>query len=113
MNAFQWCRSWHGAPTDLKYQVIALRAGVQRMVVLDLAAVGMGGGAGTERLCRTLRCSYPQLQIIAGGGVRGPADLVSLERAGCDAALVASALHDGRLDARQCARMGCLHKSLK
>jgi phosphoribosylformimino-5-aminoimidazole carboxamide ribotide isomerase len=83
---------------------IVVRAGVRRMIVLDLASVGMGAGVGTEPLCRSLRCRYPDLQIIAGGGVRGPADLLSLEKAGCDAALVASALHDGRLDARECAQ---------
>jgi phosphoribosylformimino-5-aminoimidazole carboxamide ribotide isomerase len=35
--------------------------------------------------------------IVAGGGVRGVPDLEALANAGCDAALVASALHDGRL----------------
>lgn len=81
---------------------VALRAGVRRMIVLDLAKVGMEGGVGTEPLCRTLRCLDPKLQIIAGGGVRSAADLRSLELAGCDAALVASALHDGRLSPDDC-----------
>jgi phosphoribosylformimino-5-aminoimidazole carboxamide ribotide isomerase len=88
--------------TPAQIAVVALRLGVRRMIVLDLAAVGMGGGVGTEPFCRGLRCLDPHLQIIAGGGVRGAADLRSLARAGCDAALVASALHDGRLDAGQC-----------
>ena len=77
-----------------------LRDGVQRMIVLDLARVGMGEGVGTEDFCRLLRRKAPQLEITAGGGVRGQADLDSLEQAGCDAALVASALHDGRLRPR-------------
>jgi phosphoribosylformimino-5-aminoimidazole carboxamide ribotide isomerase len=76
---------------------LALRLGVRRMIVLDLARVGMGQGVGTEPICRELRCLDPHLQIIAGGGVRSPADLRSLASAGVDAALVASALHDGRL----------------
>jgi phosphoribosylformimino-5-aminoimidazole carboxamide ribotide isomerase len=81
---------------------IALRAGVRRMIVLDLAQVGMGAGVGTESLCRDLRCLDADLQIIAGGGVRSLADLRSLGAAGCDAALVASALHDGRLTPAEC-----------
>lgn len=89
--------------TPAQIAVMSLRLGVRRMIVLDLAAVGMGHGVGTESLCRDLRCLDPRLQIIAGGGVRGPADLRSLFRAGCDGALVASALHDGRIDAGQCA----------
>ena len=90
--------------TPAQIAVVALRLGVRRMIVLDLAAVGMGHGVGTESFCRDLRCLDPRLQIIAGGGVRGAADLRSLAQAGCNAALVASALHDGRLDAGQCAR---------
>jgi phosphoribosylformimino-5-aminoimidazole carboxamide ribotide isomerase len=94
--------AWQGL-TPEQIGTIALRAGVRRMIVLDLARVGMDGGVGTEPLCRTLRCLAPELEIIAGGGVRSTADLDSLARAGCDAALVASALHDGRLDAADCA----------
>jgi phosphoribosylformimino-5-aminoimidazole carboxamide ribotide isomerase len=95
--------AWQGLSPE-QIATIALRAGVRRMIVLDLARVGMGDGVGTEPLCRTLRCLAPELEIIAGGGVRSMADLDSLARAGCDAALVASALHDGRLDAAECVR---------
>jgi phosphoribosylformimino-5-aminoimidazole carboxamide ribotide isomerase len=73
------------------------------MIVLDLAQVGMDAGVGTLPLCRKLRCLDSQLEIVAGGGVRSMRDLDALERAGCDAVLVASALHDGRLPARECA----------
>lgn len=88
--------AWHGL-TAAQIAALALRAGVRRMIVLDLAQVGMGSGTGTVPLCRTLRSLAAELQIVAGGGVRGPADLDALARADCDAALVASALHDGRL----------------
>ncbi len=94
--------AWRGL-RPAQIAIVALRLGLRRMIVLDLAAVGMGAGVGTESFCRDLRCLDPRLQIIAGGGVRGGEDLLSLARAGCDAALVASALHDGRLDAGQCA----------
>lgn len=75
----------------------ALSMGVRRIIVLDLARVGMNEGVGTEPLCRWLRNANPNVEIIAGGGVRSVADLQSLAEAGCDAALVASALHDGRI----------------
>jgi phosphoribosylformimino-5-aminoimidazole carboxamide ribotide isomerase len=71
--------------------------GVSRLLVLDLARVGLGEGAGTEVLCRRLRQAYPGLEITAGGGVRGIADVRALYAAGADNVLVASALHDGRL----------------
>ncbi len=62
----------------------ALRAGVRRLIVLDLAAVGVGQGVGTQPLCRQLRCQDAELEIIAGGGVRGPHDLASLAAAGAE-----------------------------
>ena len=39
----------------------------------------------------------PGMMLVAGGGVRGLNDLALLANVGCDAALVATALHDGRL----------------
>jgi phosphoribosylformimino-5-aminoimidazole carboxamide ribotide isomerase len=77
---------------------LALRLGVRRMIVLDLASVGVGQGVPTSPLCRALRSLDSNLEIIAGGGVRGPDDLRMLEATGCSAALVASALHNGALD---------------
>jgi phosphoribosylformimino-5-aminoimidazole carboxamide ribotide isomerase len=94
--------AWEGLSAE-EIARMALRAGVRRMIVLDLAQVGRDAGVGTLPLCRRLRCIDPQLEIVAGGGVRSMRDLDALERAGCDAALVASALHDGRLPARECA----------
>jgi phosphoribosylformimino-5-aminoimidazole carboxamide ribotide isomerase len=67
------------------------------IIVLDLADVGMSQGSRTLKLCRQLVDELDQVRIIAGGGVRGVRDLEALASAGCDAALVASALHDGRL----------------
>ncbi len=83
------------SPREVVERVVA--AGFQRLIVLDLADVGCRGGTTTLTLCRQLRGEFPQLELIAGGGVRGPDDLTGLEMAGCQAALVASALHDGGL----------------
>jgi phosphoribosylformimino-5-aminoimidazole carboxamide ribotide isomerase len=81
---------------------IAASAGVGRAIVLDLARVGLGDGVGTLELCRRLHQQLPELELIAGGGVRGHGDLEALAATGCHAALVASALHDGRLTAADC-----------
>jgi HisA/HisF family protein len=77
----------------------ACEVGVRRFVILDLAAVGMNGGPATASLCAAARESYSEIEITSGGGVRDLADLQSLATAGCDYALVASALHDGRFSA--------------
>lgn len=83
--------------TGIEIALAARARGVRRLIVLDLARVGMGAGTGTEDGCRAIRAVDPWIEIVAGGGVRGAGDLRALAAAGCDAALVASALHDGRL----------------
>jgi len=76
----------------------AVRLGVGRLLVLDLARVGVGGGTGTEALLARLAETFPGLELSAGGGVRGVEDLLRLRALGVKVALAASALHDGRLD---------------
>ena len=65
--------------------------------MLDLARVGVGAGVGTVELCQHLKRAHPDVEITAGGGVRGMADVLHLEKVGVDRVLVASALHDGRI----------------
>jgi len=76
---------------------LAWNAGFRRLIALDLRSVGTAAGPTTTELCGQLRQRHDWLELISGGGVRGAHDLVTLERAGCDGALVASALHAGRL----------------
>ncbi|QDU25487.1 1-(5-phosphoribosyl)-5-[(5-phosphoribosylamino)methylideneamino] imidazole-4-carboxamide isomerase [Anatilimnocola aggregata] len=83
--------------TAAEIAAAVLRCGIRSLIVLDLAAVGSGRGISTLPLVRMLRGAYPQLEIIAGGGVRAKQDLSDLSQAGGSAVLVASALHDGRL----------------
>ncbi len=73
--------------------------GFSRFVVLDLAHVGTTAGPGVEALCRQLRDLDPDIELTSGGGVRDLGDLRRFREAGCNAVLVASALHDGRLTA--------------
>ena len=77
----------------------AVDVGFHRLLVLDLASVGVDRGPASAALCRELRDAYPQLELLTGGGVRSVGDLRHLAASGCDAVLVASALHDGRLTA--------------
>jgi phosphoribosylformimino-5-aminoimidazole carboxamide ribotide isomerase len=56
----------------------------------------MAGGPDLELLAR-IRDAVRDTWLLAGGGVRGAGDLDALARLGVDGALVATALHDGRL----------------
>lgn len=71
-------------------------AGVHGVIVLDLGRVGSDEGPGHLELVAALKRKLG-CPVYHGGGVRGPADLASLEATGCDGVLVGTALHAGRL----------------
>src|SRR5688572_27234236 len=75
---------------------LAAAAGVSSVIVLELARVGTNAGPDAEMI-EGLRRAVPEAALFAGGGVAGPDDLERLADAGCEGALVATALHDGRL----------------
>lgn len=88
-------REWPVDPEAVAREVLA--AGVRRLIVLDLAGVGMSDGVRHLDLVRSLCEEFPDCELITGGGVRGPEDLERLEASGVAAVLVASVLHNGRL----------------
>lgn len=77
----------------------AIDAGVSSVIVVDLVRVGTGRGLDLELGAR-LKALSPSLRLFAGGGIQGPQDLIDMRCAGCDGALIASALLDGRITAR-------------
>ena len=88
-----------GAPhggTPLELVQAAIDAGAGAILVIDLARVGTGLGLDLP-LLGALREAHPEVELLAGGGVRSRRDLVGLADAGCDGALVATALHDAGL----------------
>jgi phosphoribosylformimino-5-aminoimidazole carboxamide ribotide isomerase len=87
---------WEGRTPD---EIIddAVDCGVRRFILLDLADVGEGRGLSTLPLLTRLRGRHPGGWFAVGGGVRSMDDVRAAERAGADAVLIASALHDGRI----------------
>jgi len=80
--------------TPLELARAAVTAGAGAIIVLDLARVGSGRGVDSG-LLEALRHAFPQVELLAGGGIGAPRDLERLADAGLDGALVATALHDG------------------
>ena len=76
--------------------VRAVRAGVGALIVLDLARVGTLDGPDVPLIAAVRRAALGAM-LLAAGGVRDPEDLDRLADAGCDGALVATALHEGRI----------------
>ena len=89
---------WPGPQEPLALVKEVVRTGVAAIIVLDLARVGSGQGVDL-RLGAQIRRAHPELELLVGGGIASPHDLARAAGAGYDGALVASALHDGRLDA--------------
>jgi phosphoribosylformimino-5-aminoimidazole carboxamide ribotide isomerase len=88
------------APDTSPAAVAALAAntGATSIIAIDLARVGTDAGADM-RLLRQLRGDIRGVALIAGGGIRHLEDLQHLAAIGCDGAVLASALHDGRITA--------------
>lgn len=88
---------WTGvSPQQIVAAVVEL--GLRRMIVLDLAAVGVAHGPVAADLCRTLSQRWSELSLISGGGVRNVADIQHLHDAGCQQVLVATGLHNGAIE---------------
>lgn len=88
--------AWNTAdPRAIGEQVVD--AGCKRLIVLDVAHVGLGRGIGTENLCQEILRQHPGLAVITGGGIRDGSDLRRLQAIGLAGVLVATALHDGSL----------------
>ena len=76
----------------------AVAAGVRTLLLLDLGRVGTGCGVDLG-LVRALRGRLASERLLAGGGVLARHDLERMRDAGCDGALVATAIHTGRISA--------------
>jgi phosphoribosylformimino-5-aminoimidazole carboxamide ribotide isomerase len=99
-----------GIPPGEPAHVVAAHAadaGAGAMIVIDLARVGTGAGLDIGLIGR-VRVAAPGLTLLAGGGIQGLEDLARLADSGCDGALVATALHNGRLGAADLAAAGRL-----
>lgn len=79
----------------------------QRLIVMTLARVGMREGPAFSLLGDIIARAGDR-SVFAAGGVRGVEDLVSLRACGAAGALVSTALHEGRLTAKDLARLDAL-----
>ncbi|MEN8802104.1 MAG: HisA/HisF-related TIM barrel protein [Thiogranum sp.] len=75
-----------------------------RVIVMCLDRVGSKAGPDTDRM-QQLRRKFPDSDLFAAGGIRDLDDLLNLRQLGVAGALLASALHDGRIGAAQIASL--------
>lgn len=77
----------------------------RRLLAMNLTRIGAFEGPDIDLLTALMRRAEGK-QIYAAGGVRDVRDLEALARSGAAGALVASALHDGRLSPDDLRRYG-------
>lgn len=91
--------------TDVPLRTVIDRfaaAGGKRFFCTDISKDGMGQGPATV-LYAELAAAYPQLEVIASGGVASIADLEALQAAGCAGAIVGKAIYAGSITLQQLA----------
>ena len=91
------CSALSGRPPLAVIELLA-NEDVTEVILLALRHVGTGAGPDLETL-RAVRDAFPDLRLIAGGGVRTAEDLRALAEAGADGVLLATALHRGWITA--------------
>jgi phosphoribosylformimino-5-aminoimidazole carboxamide ribotide isomerase len=79
--------------------------GVKQVIVLDLTRVGSGEGVNIALLKEAIDLGF---EVYVGGGVRDIYDLVKLKASGVKGALVATALHTGKVSIENLKREGFL-----
>jgi phosphoribosylformimino-5-aminoimidazole carboxamide ribotide isomerase len=88
------------ASSPEKIAELAAISGASTLIVIDLARVGTGRGVDVDLLGR-IHSATRGLHLVAGGGVREWNDLVDIASVGCRSALLATALHNGRIGATE------------
>ncbi len=78
--------------------------GLKELIVLDLARVGSSEGVDQDLLRQLLQ--RLQIKVDVGGGVHDIKELLVLRGLGINAALVATALHSGKISIAELRKMG-------
>ena len=71
--------------------------GVRNVLCTEISKDGTLAGPATE-LYKAIMATYPQLHLIASGGVSCTKDIIKLEREGIPAVVFGKAFYEGRID---------------
>jgi phosphoribosylformimino-5-aminoimidazole carboxamide ribotide isomerase len=87
---------WVGKSIDEIGDTI-LALGIQQFIILDLSSVGTYAGWGGAAALTRWAKQHSSVKFYVAGGVRHLADLQNALESGAAGALIASALHDGKI----------------
>lgn len=77
-----------------------VRAGVKNVLCTEISKDGTLSGPATE-LYKKIISAYPQLHLIASGGISCDDDILELDKAGIPAVVFGKAWYEGRIDAER------------
>jgi phosphoribosylformimino-5-aminoimidazole carboxamide ribotide isomerase len=87
-----------GSDLEIEDLITQFRSdGLQEVLCTDISRDGMLEGVNTE-LYKRLKEAFPQIGIIASGGVTTLDDLRELDQYGIDAAVIGKALYEGNIE---------------
>ncbi len=89
-----WLDQSDVAMADLMTQMVAV--GVQTFIVTDIARDGTLTGPNVALLAQ-LQAQFPEVTVVASGGMAQPSDLTALATAGVTSAIVGKALAAGQI----------------
>lgn len=78
--------------------------GIENVTCTDISTDGMLSGPNLELYTKIL-LSFPQLNLIASGGVSSLEDLSELENIGMDGVIVGKAIYEGKITLEQLAKL--------
>jgi phosphoribosylformimino-5-aminoimidazole carboxamide ribotide isomerase len=81
-----------------------MERGVRRLFCTDVSKDGLLQGPALE-LYRMIVKEFPDLHLIASGGVSGLDDLHRLEEVGCKGVIIGKAIYEGRISLRELAKI--------
>ncbi len=77
-----------------------MEQGIQYCICTDISKDGLLMGASNELYANVLR-DFPELKLIASGGVSNMDDLYKLREIGCFGAIVGKAIYEGRVTVKE------------
>lgn len=83
--------------------------GVRNVLCTDISKDGMLGGSSVELYKRIMQ-EFPDLHLIASGGVGSEQDIEELDKAGIPAVVFGKAIYEGRIDLGRLAKANNLNR---
>jgi len=77
-----------------------IEAGVKNVLCTEISKDGTLAGPAIDLYCQVMD-AYPQLHLIASGGVSSKEDIIALDAAGIPAVVFGKAIYEGRIDLQE------------